>query len=62
MQKGAEVGAPQVTRGDVQALDLPLYAGEDVGEGSLQQRALDGLLEAGSGLFGAPCQSISNRG
>ena len=36
-----------------QALEMPLYAGEDVGEGSLQQRALDGLLEAGGGLVQA---------
>jgi serine-type D-Ala-D-Ala carboxypeptidase (penicillin-binding protein 5/6) len=39
-----------VTRGDVQALDLPLYAGDDVGAGTLTQRAIDGLLEFGTGL------------
>ena len=39
-----------MTRGDVQALDLPLYAGEDVRPGNLGQRALDGLLEFGTGL------------
>ena len=43
----------QVTRGDMQALEMPLYAGEDVGQGDLQQRAFDGLLEFGTGL-GAP--------
>ena len=36
--------------GDVQALDLPLYAGEDVGQGDLQRRAVDGLFEFGTGL------------
>ena len=39
----------QVTRGDMQALDVPLYAGEDVEVGTLQQRACDGLLEFGTG-------------
>ena len=50
VQRGAEIARLRVTRGDVQALDLPLYAGEDVGTGSLSQRALDGLLEFGTGL------------
>jgi D-alanyl-D-alanine carboxypeptidase (penicillin-binding protein 5/6) len=50
VQQGAEVARLRVTRGDVQALDLPLYAGEDVGAGTLSQRALDGLLEFGTGL------------
>jgi D-alanyl-D-alanine carboxypeptidase (penicillin-binding protein 5/6) len=50
VQQGAEVARLRVTRGDVQALDLPLYAGEDVGAGTLTQRALDGLLEFGTGL------------
>ena len=34
----------------MQALDLPLYAGEDVGQGDLQRRAVDGLFEFGTGL------------
>jgi serine-type D-Ala-D-Ala carboxypeptidase (penicillin-binding protein 5/6) len=50
VQQGAEVARLRVTRGDVQALDLPLYAGEDIGAGTLTQRALDGLLEFGTGL------------
>ena len=44
-----------VTRGDVQALDIPLYAGEEVGVGSIGQRAWDGLLSSAqassAGLF-----------
>lgn len=48
--QGAEIARLRVTRGDVQALDLPLYAGQDVQAGSLSQRALDGLLEFGTGL------------
>jgi D-alanyl-D-alanine carboxypeptidase (penicillin-binding protein 5/6) len=50
VQRGAEVARLRVTRGDVQALDLPLYAGDDIGAGTLTQRAIDGLLEFGTGL------------
>ncbi|MGF9764074.1 D-alanyl-D-alanine carboxypeptidase family protein [Microvirga sp. 0TCS3.31] len=49
IQKGAEVARLQVTRGDMQALDMPLYANEDVQQGTLSQRALDGLLEFSTG-------------
>jgi D-alanyl-D-alanine carboxypeptidase (penicillin-binding protein 5/6) len=50
VQSGTEIGRLKVMHGDVQALDMPLYAGEDVGVGSLQQRAMDGLFELGTGL------------
>jgi serine-type D-Ala-D-Ala carboxypeptidase (penicillin-binding protein 5/6) len=50
VKEGTEVARLRVTRGDVQALDMPLYAGEDVAVGSIQQRAVDGLLEFGTGL------------
>ena len=36
VQKGAEVARLQVTRGDMQALEMPLYANEDVQVGTLQ--------------------------
>jgi len=49
VRKGAEVARLQVNRGDMQALELPLYANEDIQEGSLSQRALDGLLEFSTG-------------
>jgi D-alanyl-D-alanine carboxypeptidase (penicillin-binding protein 5/6) len=49
IQKGAEVARLQVSRGDMQALDMPLYANEDIQEGTLSQRALDGLLEFSTG-------------
>jgi D-alanyl-D-alanine carboxypeptidase (penicillin-binding protein 5/6) len=62
IQKGAEVARLQVTRGDSQALELPLYAGEDVHTGTLSQRALDGLLEFGSGLFRRAFTSLTERG
>ena len=50
MRKGAEVARLRVTRGDVKALDAPLFAAEDVETGTLQQRAVDALLEFGTGL------------
>ena len=51
VRKGAEVARLRVTRGDVQALDLPLYTGEDVDVGSVPRRAVDGLFEFGGGLI-----------
>jgi serine-type D-Ala-D-Ala carboxypeptidase (penicillin-binding protein 5/6) len=50
VEQGALVGRLKVMRGEIQALDVPLYAGESVGVGSLPQRAVDGLLELGTGL------------
>ncbi|MFN3673184.1 MAG: D-alanyl-D-alanine carboxypeptidase family protein, partial [Bosea sp. (in: a-proteobacteria)] len=41
--EGAEIGRLQVTRGDVKALDIPLYTAEAVAQGTLQSRALDAL-------------------
>jgi D-alanyl-D-alanine carboxypeptidase (penicillin-binding protein 5/6) len=49
VEPGRQVGMLRVTRGDVQALEVPLYTGEAVGTGTLSQRALDGLLELGTG-------------
>jgi D-alanyl-D-alanine carboxypeptidase (penicillin-binding protein 5/6) len=62
VKKGAQVGRLQVTRGDTQALDVPLYAAEDVGEGTLTQKAVDGLMEFGTGLFRKAYSSVANRG
>jgi|SRR3954470_2070341 D-alanyl-D-alanine carboxypeptidase (penicillin-binding protein 5/6) len=50
VEQGVPIGRLKVTRGEVQALDVPLYAGEAVGVGSLPRRAVDGLLELGTGL------------
>ncbi len=47
--EGAEVGRLVVTRGEVKTLEIPLYAAEPVAVGSLQQRALDALMEAATG-------------
>lgn len=62
VEKGAQVARLEVMRGDTQALDLPLYAGDDVQTGTLSQRALDGLLEFGSGLFRRAFTSLTERG
>jgi D-alanyl-D-alanine carboxypeptidase (penicillin-binding protein 5/6) len=42
---GQEVGRLKVQRGDVQALDLPLYAQTDAGKGPLTRRAFDAATE-----------------
>ncbi|WP_134499825.1 D-alanyl-D-alanine carboxypeptidase family protein [Microvirga pakistanensis] len=61
IQKGAEVARIQVNRGEMQALELPLYASEDVHEGTLSQRALDGLLEFGTGWVRRAFSSVFER-
>jgi D-alanyl-D-alanine carboxypeptidase (penicillin-binding protein 5/6) len=61
VRQGTEVARLRVTRGDVQALDVPLYAGEDVEAGTLSQRALDGLLELGTGLVRRAFAQVSGR-
>jgi D-alanyl-D-alanine carboxypeptidase (penicillin-binding protein 5/6) len=47
--EGAEIGRLLVMRGEIKTLDIPLYAAESVAVGSLQQRALDALMEAATG-------------
>lgn len=49
IRKGAQVARIEVTRGDMKALEMPLYASEDVEVGTLSQRAFDGLLEVSTG-------------
>jgi len=49
IQKGTEVAKIQVDRGDTKAVEMPLYANEDVQVGTLSQRALDGLMEMSTG-------------
>lgn len=61
VQKGAEVARIQVSRGDMQALEMPLYANEDVQEGTLSQRALDGLLEFSTGWVRRAFSSIVDK-
>ncbi len=61
VRKGAEVGRLQVSRGDMQALEMPLYANEDVQEGTLSQRALDGLLEFSTGWVRRAFSSVVDK-
>lgn len=45
LKAGLPIGRLLVMRGDVQALDLPLYAKDDVGVGGLTRRSLDAAGE-----------------
>ncbi|MDP4023341.1 D-alanyl-D-alanine carboxypeptidase family protein [Methylobacterium sp. NEAU 140] len=51
VEEGQRVGVLRVQRGDTVALDLPLYAGAAVAQGTLPQRAMDAALEFGTGLM-----------
>lgn len=61
VQKGAEVAKLQVNRGEMKAVELPLYAGEDVQVGTLSQRALDGLMEFSTGWARRAFSSLLER-
>jgi D-alanyl-D-alanine carboxypeptidase (penicillin-binding protein 5/6) len=51
--KGQLIGKLLVWRGDNLALEVPLSAADDVGRGSMTQRAMDGATELMIGLFRA---------
>jgi D-alanyl-D-alanine carboxypeptidase (penicillin-binding protein 5/6) len=51
--KGQPIGKLKVWRGDNLALEAPLAASEDVGQGNMRQRAVDGATELMIGLFKA---------
>jgi len=53
VSKGQPIGKLKVWRGDNLALEVPLTAAEDVGKGSMSQRAMDGATELVIGLFRA---------
>jgi D-alanyl-D-alanine carboxypeptidase (penicillin-binding protein 5/6) len=53
VQKGHPIGMLKVTRGDNVVLEVPLQAGEDIGSGSLQQRAFDAAGELVINVFRA---------
>jgi D-alanyl-D-alanine carboxypeptidase (penicillin-binding protein 5/6) len=53
VQKGQKIGTLKVSRGDNVVLEVPLQAGEDVGVGSLQQRAFDAAGELVINVFRA---------
>ncbi|HZC57522.1 MAG TPA: D-alanyl-D-alanine carboxypeptidase family protein [Xanthobacteraceae bacterium] len=51
--KGQTIGKLRVWRGDSVALEVPLQAADDVGTGTISQRAMDGATELMIGLFRA---------
>jgi serine-type D-Ala-D-Ala carboxypeptidase (penicillin-binding protein 5/6) len=51
--KGQTIGMLKVWRGDNLALEVPLQAADDVGPGSMSQRAMDGATELMIGLLRA---------
>src|SRR5271156_2036501 len=51
--KGQAIGKLKVWRGDNVALEVPLQAADDVGAGTMSQRAMDGATELMIGLFRA---------
>jgi serine-type D-Ala-D-Ala carboxypeptidase (penicillin-binding protein 5/6) len=53
VRKGQSIGKLRVWRGENLALEVPLAAAEDVGKGSISQRAMDGATELMIGLFRA---------
>ncbi len=53
VRKGQTIGELKVWRGEDLALEMPLKAAEDVGPGSMPQRAMDAATELMIGLFRA---------
>ncbi len=53
VSKGQSIGKLKVWRGENLALEVPLTAADDVGKGSMSQRAIDGATELMIGLFRA---------
>jgi serine-type D-Ala-D-Ala carboxypeptidase (penicillin-binding protein 5/6) len=53
VSKGQTIGKLKVWRGDNLALEVPLQAADDVGTGTMSQRAMDGATELMFGLFRA---------
>jgi len=51
--KGQPIGKLRVFRGENLALEAPLAAAEDIGRGTMSQRAMDGATELMIGLFKA---------
>ena len=53
VSRGQPIGKLQVFRGENLALEVPLTAGDDVGTGTMSQRAMDGATELMMGLLRA---------
>ena len=58
VERGKQVGVLKVWRGDTLALEMPLQTAEDVGKGSLSQRAFDALAESVIALFRAGAERL----
>ena len=58
VKKGQEIGAIKVWRGDSLILTQPLQATDDVGKGTLTQRAFDAVTEMVIALFRAGAERI----
>jgi D-alanyl-D-alanine carboxypeptidase (penicillin-binding protein 5/6) len=51
VREGQQIGLLQVSRADLKALEVPLFAAEDVGVGTTSQRAFDAAAELVINLF-----------
>lgn len=58
VQRGRKVGVLKVWRGDTLALQAPLQTAEDIGTGSLSQRAFDAVTESVITLFRAGAERL----
>ena len=58
VKKGQPIGALKVWRGDNLILIQPLRAAEDVGKGTLTQRAFDAMTEMVIALFRAGAERL----
>jgi D-alanyl-D-alanine carboxypeptidase (penicillin-binding protein 5/6) len=56
--KGQPIGKLKVWRGENLALEVPLQAADDVGRGSMSQRAMDGATELMIGLLRAGVKKL----
>jgi D-alanyl-D-alanine carboxypeptidase (penicillin-binding protein 5/6) len=58
VERGRQAGVLKVWRGDTLALEVPLQTGEEVGAGSLSQRAFDAVTESVITLFRAGAERL----
>ncbi len=58
VEAGRTTGVLKVWRGDTLALEAPLHTGEEVGKGSLSQRAFDAFAESVIALFRAGAERL----
>ena len=59
-RRASAIGTLKVSRGDSVVLEVPLQAGEDVGSGSLHQRAFDAVGELVINVFRAGVERLMN--